>query len=247
MGPVQQGPGHQHRPSRPRGHRANALANPRRQPGGSCADGPRRLPHLSPHRLADSSARTLGQDRGWRRLHAVRSVYRGHRRDRRPGPGDRRAQAGCRGDRRAALGQIQRLRQSSAGFREANSLAEFGQRLLSGLMPLLGGGVAGLYVFEEETGGLRRIASYGLAPGAEAVATFGLGEGLVGQCARDRAPVSLTESAARLSPHRVRARGRHAGTSLHVTALVQGHAVGRRRTGDVSARSTPGSRRCSPN
>ena len=78
------------------------------------------------------------------------------------------------------------------GIQGGNSLAEFGQRLLSGLMPLLGGGVAGLYVFEEETGGLRRIASYGLAPGAEAVATFGLGEGLVGQCARDRAPVSLT-------------------------------------------------------
>ena len=78
------------------------------------------------------------------------------------------------------------------GIQGGNSLSEFGQRLLSGLMPLLGGGVAGLYVFEEETGGLRRIASYGLAPGAEAVATFGLGEGLVGQCARDRAPVSLT-------------------------------------------------------
>ena len=74
----------------------------------------------------------------------------------------------------------------------ANSLAEFGQRLLSGLVPLLGGGVAGLYVFEEETGRLRRTAAYGLAPGLEAVSTFGLGEGLIGQCAQDRASVSLT-------------------------------------------------------
>ena len=74
----------------------------------------------------------------------------------------------------------------------ANSLPEFGQRLLSGLVPLLGGGVAALYVFEEETGRLRRTAAYGLAPGLEAVSTFGLGEGLIGQCAQDRASVSLT-------------------------------------------------------
>jgi two-component system, sensor histidine kinase and response regulator len=73
----------------------------------------------------------------------------------------------------------------------ANSLPEFGQRLLSGLVPLLGGGVAGLYVFEEETGRLRRTAAYGLAPGLEAVSTFALGEGLIGQCALDRTSVSL--------------------------------------------------------
>ena len=33
----------------------------------------------------------------------------------------------------------------------AASLAEFGQRLLSGLVPMLGGGIAGFYVFDEET------------------------------------------------------------------------------------------------
>jgi PAS domain S-box-containing protein len=73
----------------------------------------------------------------------------------------------------------------------ADSLAEFGQHLFSGLMPLLGGGVAGLYVLDEGTGRLVRTAAYGLAPGPDAVA-FGLGEGLVGQCARDRAAVSLS-------------------------------------------------------
>jgi PAS domain S-box-containing protein len=73
-----------------------------------------------------------------------------------------------------------------------NSLGEFGERLLAGLMPLLGGGVAGLYVVEEETGRLRRTAAYGLAPGVDAVSTFGVGEGLVGQCARDRTPISLS-------------------------------------------------------
>ena len=73
-----------------------------------------------------------------------------------------------------------------------SSLADFGQRFLAGLMPLLGGGVGALYVLEEGTGRLRRTAAYGMAPGADAVATFGIGEGLVGQCARDRASLALT-------------------------------------------------------
>ena len=74
----------------------------------------------------------------------------------------------------------------------ANSLAEFSQRFLTGLVPLLGGGVGAFYVFEEEAGRLRRTATYGLAPGSDTVDTFGLGEGLIGQCARDRKPVTLT-------------------------------------------------------
>jgi PAS domain S-box-containing protein len=74
----------------------------------------------------------------------------------------------------------------------AASLAEFGQRLLAGLMPLLRGGVASFYVFEEDTGRLRRVAGYGLSSRADATMTFALGEGLIGQCAQDRKPVALT-------------------------------------------------------
>ena len=74
-----------------------------------------------------------------------------------------------------------------------NSLEEFGQRLLSSLVPLVGGGVAGFYVFEEASGQLRRTAAYGLTDEGQAAAMFGLGDGLVGQCARDRQPVTLTD------------------------------------------------------
>ena len=74
----------------------------------------------------------------------------------------------------------------------ATSLAEFGQRLVSDLVPLLGGGVAGFYLFEAEAGRLKRIAAYGLAAGAASVASFGVGEGLVGQCAHERKAVALT-------------------------------------------------------
>ena len=71
------------------------------------------------------------------------------------------------------------------------SLAEFGQRFVSGLLPVLGGGVAGFYLSSENSGRLRRIASYGLAKDADAVNSFSLGEGLVGQCAREQKPVIL--------------------------------------------------------
>ena len=74
----------------------------------------------------------------------------------------------------------------------ASSLEEFADRCLSGLVPLLRGGVAGFYVFEEETGQLRRTGSYGLSSEAHSAAAFGLGEGLVGQCARERKPLTLT-------------------------------------------------------
>ncbi len=75
----------------------------------------------------------------------------------------------------------------------ADTLPEFGQRFLSGLVPLLGGGIAAFYVLDEETGRLQRTATCGLDAGAEAAATsFAVGEGLAGQCAQARKPVRLT-------------------------------------------------------
>ncbi len=74
----------------------------------------------------------------------------------------------------------------------AASLDEFGQRFLSSLVPLLGGGVAGFYLLEENSSRLRRIAAYGLTEGARAAGSFGLGEGLVGQCGRERKAAALT-------------------------------------------------------
>jgi two-component system sensor histidine kinase/response regulator len=74
----------------------------------------------------------------------------------------------------------------------ATSLSQFGERLLSGLVPVLGGGVASCYVFAENPGQLRRIAAYGLAEGADAAHAVDVGQGLVGQCARERQVVTLT-------------------------------------------------------
>jgi two-component system sensor histidine kinase/response regulator len=73
----------------------------------------------------------------------------------------------------------------------ARTLPEFGQCLLEGLLPLLGGGAAGFYVAEEKDGPLLRVTDYGLAAGVRAPDAFALGEGLVGQCARERKSVAL--------------------------------------------------------
>ena len=54
----------------------------------------------------------------------------------------------------------------TADLQGAASFAEFGQRLLSGLVPLLGGGIAGVFLFEENPAQLRRIAAFGFADAA---------------------------------------------------------------------------------
>jgi two-component system sensor histidine kinase/response regulator len=72
----------------------------------------------------------------------------------------------------------------------AASLPEFGQRLLSGLVPILGGGVADFYVFDETLGHLQRVSAYGLADGS--ARSIRLGEGLVGQCAQERRVIAVT-------------------------------------------------------
>jgi PAS domain S-box-containing protein len=78
------------------------------------------------------------------------------------------------------------------GLPGATTLAEFGRRFLSELMPIVGGGVAGFYVFDESSARLRCVATFGLADGA-AAGTFGLGEGLVGQCGRERRMIVLSD------------------------------------------------------
>ncbi len=71
----------------------------------------------------------------------------------------------------------------------AATLDQFGSRLVSTLVPVLGGGVAAFYLFDGEDQGLRRVAGYGFAPGAPE--RLRSGEGLAGQCARERKPASL--------------------------------------------------------
>src|SRR5262249_10923211 len=73
----------------------------------------------------------------------------------------------------------------------AASLAEFGQRLLSGLVPTIGGGVASVYVCEESCCRRVRLAAYGLIEEAGFVPGFAWGEGRGGQGAGEQKRVVL--------------------------------------------------------
>jgi signal transduction histidine kinase/DNA-binding response OmpR family regulator/HAMP domain-containing protein len=74
----------------------------------------------------------------------------------------------------------------------AHSLAEFSGRLLSSLVPMVGGGVAAFYLFDNARGELQRLSAYGMAATADAPGSFRVGEGLVGECARSLESVTLT-------------------------------------------------------
>ena len=81
--------------------------------------------------------------------------------------------------------------QVTGDLQSAASLPAFGQHLLSSLVPVLGGGVGTFYILDAGSGHLRKTASYGLAedvgPGS-----IRPGEGLVGQCARERQALTVT-------------------------------------------------------
>ncbi len=81
----------------------------------------------------------------------------------------------------------------TGGLQGAGSLADFGQQLLSGLVPALGASVAGFYTNEGEPASLRRVVGYGLADGATLPAEIQPGEGLVGQCARERKSITIEQ------------------------------------------------------
>jgi signal transduction histidine kinase/CheY-like chemotaxis protein/HPt (histidine-containing phosphotransfer) domain-containing protein/HAMP domain-containing protein len=97
----------------------------------------------------------------------------------------------------------------------AASRAEFAERLLSELMPTLGGGVAGFYVFDEALEELQRVAGYGLADASSPPKSIRLGEGLVGQCAKERRETALTN----LPPDYLRI-GSGLGEAVPINALT---------------------------
>ena len=96
--------------------------------------------------------------------------------------------AGAMEDQRWVKSNVATL---TGALQGAATLTEFGERLLSGLVPLLGGGVAGFYALPPGETRLRRMADYGLAESARLQEWIALGEGLAGQCAREGKPVHL--------------------------------------------------------
>ena len=71
----------------------------------------------------------------------------------------------------------ERLSRITLSLQEANSLEIFGQRLLAGMLPELGGGVAGFYECDVKSRSLKRLAAYGLAGGQSETQSVGWGRG----------------------------------------------------------------------
>jgi signal transduction histidine kinase/DNA-binding response OmpR family regulator/HPt (histidine-containing phosphotransfer) domain-containing protein/HAMP domain-containing protein len=120
----------------------------------------------------------------------------------------------------AAKTDEQRWVKSNAGaitgeLQGAATLEEFGQRLLSTLVPIVGGGVAAFYVCDEAEKRLRRVAGYGLAEQADVPESIRFGDGLVGQCAQERKAVTVTG----LPPHYLRIQS-SVGQAAPVQATV---------------------------
>ena len=91
-------------------------------------------------------------------------------------------------EQRWVKGNVSRV---TGALQGAASLEEFGRRLLSDLVPMLGGGVAGFFVLDEGSAGLKRVSTYGMTDVSDLPGVIRLGEGLVGQCAQERRTLTL--------------------------------------------------------
>ena len=86
-----------------------------------------------------------------------------------------------------------------AELQAAASFDELAQKFFSTLAPLLKLGYGALYTYKEDRKDLALLGGYGLS---EAERHFALGEGVVGQCAKEREPITITE----LPPDYIRIR-----------------------------------------
>jgi two-component system, sensor histidine kinase and response regulator len=84
----------------------------------------------------------------------------------------------------------------SAELQSANSFTDLSRRFLAGVAPLLKIGHAGFYLLDEEQSRLSLLGSYAFRESEERGQSFALGEGLVGQCALDCAPIILSQAPA---------------------------------------------------
>ena len=83
------------------------------------------------------------------------------------------------------------LNEISTQLQQASNFSDLSQRMLSALCPLLGAGHGVIYIYQDEH--LRLQGSYGYHTRKHLKDTFLLGEGLVGQCALEKLPITLTD------------------------------------------------------
>ncbi|CCG40957.1 response regulator [Magnetospirillum molischianum] len=86
-----------------------------------------------------------------------------------------------------------RLAELTAVMQRAETPRDFAESLIRVLVPLVGGGAGLFHVRQEEGGRFLPLGGYGIGEKAASFATIRQGEGLVGQCARQRMSIILTD------------------------------------------------------
>ena len=112
----------------------------------------------------------------------------------------------------------------AAQLQAASSFSELAQEFLSKVAPLVGAGHGVFYIYEEDRRLLRMLSHYAYNERKSLAQTFGLGEGLVGQCALEMAPIIIT----RPPPDYVRIRaslGEAAPCVIMVLPVLSGERV----------------------
>ncbi|MCK9199600.1 MAG: PAS domain S-box protein [Gallionella sp.] len=80
-----------------------------------------------------------------------------------------------------------------AELQQATTFTELSHQLLSRIAPLLNVGYAVFYIHDTAEDKLRLLGSYGYRERKNLNQHFAIGEGLVGQCAMEHAPITLTD------------------------------------------------------
>ncbi|MBF0345725.1 MAG: transporter substrate-binding domain-containing protein [Nitrospirae bacterium] len=81
----------------------------------------------------------------------------------------------------------------STELHKASTFEELADKLLSYTAPLVGAVYGVFYVYDKDNNSLRKMAGYGLMADRELGRDFGLGEGLIGQCARQMTPIMVNK------------------------------------------------------
>jgi PAS domain S-box-containing protein len=81
----------------------------------------------------------------------------------------------------------------SAEMQKTDTLEELAQTFMYHLAPLTGIVYGAFYILDEQEALLKPIGGYGRMEGKEGDRTFAVGQGLVGQCAQEKAPIEITD------------------------------------------------------
>ena len=116
------------------------------------------------------------------------------------------------------------LSRIGSGIQESKSFTELARQLTSDMATLLNAGHGVFYILDDKLNQLKLLASYGYRERKQLSQSFALGEGLVGQCALEKSPITLIDPPAdyiRISS----GLGESAPTSIVVTPIIHKERV----------------------